>query len=143
MSIAGSHRAANASTTPDREPTLGRLVADATRDVSSLLQGEIALAKSELKVSLTAGGVGAGLLAGAAFCALLMLILLSVTVAYFIHWGGDGLALHWAFLIVTVFYLLVAAVLAMVGLKKVKQVRPPKKTIATAKEIPAALKGRS
>lgn len=141
MSIAGSHRAAD--TSPEREPTLGRLVADATRDVSSLLQGEIALAKSELKVSLTAGGVGAGLLAAAAFCGLLMLILLSVSVAYLIHWGGDGLALHWAFLIVTGFYLLVAAVLAMVGIKKVKQVRPPNKTIATAKEIPAALKGRS
>ena len=143
MSIAGSHRAANASPDREPEPTLGRLVADATRDVSSLLQGEIALAKSELKVSLTAGGIGAGLLAAAAFCGLLMLILLSVTVAYFIHWSGDGLALHWAFLIVTVFYLLVGAVLAMVGIKKVKQVRPPKKTIATAKEIPAALKGRS
>lgn len=141
MSIAGSHRAA--PTQARQEPTLGRLVADASRDVSRLLQGEIALAKSELKVSLTAGGIGAGLLAAAAFCGVLMIVLLSVTAAYFIHWGGAGLDLHWAFLIVTVFYLLLAAVLAMVGIRKVKQVRAPKKTIATAKEIPAALKGRS
>jgi hypothetical protein len=141
MSIAGSHRAA--PTHARQEPTLGRLVADASRDVSRLLQGEIALAKSELKVSLTAGGLGAALLAAAAFCGVLMIVLLSVTAAYFIHWGGAGLDLQWAFLIVTVFYLLLAAVLAMIGIKKVKQVRAPKKTIATAKEIPAALKGRS
>ena len=53
MSIAGSHRAA--AVEQRTEPTLGRLVADASRDISSLVQGEIALAKSELKVSLTAG----------------------------------------------------------------------------------------
>ncbi len=141
MSTAGSHRAAPVEPTP--EPTLGRLVADATRDVSSLLQSEIALAKSELKVSLTAGGMGAALLGAAAFMGLLVVIFLSVTVAYLIHWNGDGLDLHWAFLIVTVFYLLVAAVLAAIGLKRVKRVRPPKRTIATAKKLPAALKGHS
>ena len=26
--------------------------------------------------------------------------MLSFTIVYFIHWNGDGLALHWAFLIV-------------------------------------------
>ena len=45
------------------EPTIGRLVADASRDVSALLQSEIALAKSEVKVSVKAGGIGAALLA--------------------------------------------------------------------------------
>ena len=140
MSIAGSHRAA--AVEQRTEPTLGRLVADASRDISSLVQGEIALAKSELKVSLTAGGIGAGLLAAAAFVGALMIVMLSVTAAYLIHWNGSGLDLHWAFLIVTVFYLLVAGVLAMVGIKKVKQVRPPKQTIKTAKKIPSALKGQ-
>nr|CAA9330378.1 MAG: protein of unknown function DUF1469 [uncultured Nocardioidaceae bacterium] len=140
MSIAGSHRAAQ--TEPPREPTLGKLVADATRDVSTLVQSEIALAKSELKVSVTAGGMGAALLGAAAFLGLLVIIFFSVTVAYLIHWNGSGLDLHWAFLIVTVFYLVVAGVLAAVGIKKVKQVRAPRRTIATAKEIPSALKGQ-
>lgn len=142
MSIAGSHRAA-AQAEQTSEPTLGRLVADASRDVSSLVQSEIALAKSELKVSLSAGGMGAALLAAAAFAGALMVILASVTVAYLIHWNGSGLDLHWAFLIVTVFYLLVAAVLAMIGIRKVKQVRAPQRTIATAKALPSALKGHS
>ena len=39
------------------DPTLGKLVADASRDVSALLRGEIALAKSELKLSVKAVGV--------------------------------------------------------------------------------------
>ena len=42
----------------DTDPTIGRLVSDATRDMSSLLRSEIQLAKSELQVSVKAGGVG-------------------------------------------------------------------------------------
>ena len=42
---------------PD-DPTIGRLVADASRDISSLITKEIELAKTELKVSVTAGGIG-------------------------------------------------------------------------------------
>ena len=53
---------------PSKEdPTLGKLVSDASRDISALVRGEIALAKSELKVSVKAGGVGIGLFAAAAF----------------------------------------------------------------------------
>ena len=40
------------------------------------------------------------------------LIMLSIAIAYFIHWNGEGLALQWAFLIVFGFYLLIAALLA-------------------------------
>ena len=36
----------------DEEPTIGKLVADASRDVSSLMRSEIQLAKSELSVSI-------------------------------------------------------------------------------------------
>src|SRR5690349_19179232 len=92
---------------PD-DPTIGRLVADASRDISSLVTKEIALAKSELKVSLTAGGVGAAFFAGAVFLVLLGIIMLSVAIAYFIHLTGLGL--HWSFLIVFLLYVLIAAV---------------------------------
>ncbi len=47
------------------DPTIGRLFADASRDISSLVRQEIALAKSELQVSVKAGGIGIGLFAGA------------------------------------------------------------------------------
>ena len=53
------------------------------------------------------------------------MIMLSVAFAYLIHWNGDGLALQWAFLIVFGVYLLLAALLGFIGVRKVKQVRGP------------------
>ncbi len=127
----------------DTDPTIGRLVHDASRDISTLVQKEIQLAKSELKVSVRAGGMGIGLFAAAAFLLVLAVIMLSVAIAYFINWNGDGLALHWAFLIVFGFYVVLAGLLGVVGIAKVKQVRAPERTIEQGREIPKALKGRS
>lgn len=127
----------------ESDPTIGRLVHDATKDISTLVQKEIQLAKSELKVSVKAGGTGIGLFAGAAFIAVLAIIMLSVSIAYFINWNGKGLALHWAFLIVFGFYLLVAALLVFIGIRKVKQVKAPERAIEQGREIPKALKGQS
>ena len=127
---------------PAEDPTIGRLVADASRDISALVQTEIKLAKSELKVSVKHGGVGIGLFAGAAFLGLLAIIMLSVSLAYFIHWNGSGLDLHWAFLIVFALYVLIAGLLAFIGLKQVKQVKAPEKAIKQGKQIPQALKGK-
>lgn len=126
---------------PADEPTIGRLVADASRDLSALVQSEIALAKTELKVSVKSGGIGAALFAVVAFLALLLIILLSITVAYFLTMTG----LHpaWAFLIVSGFYLLLMVVLTVVGIRLIKKVSAPEQTITTAKAIPAALKGRT
>jgi hypothetical protein len=124
------------------EPTIGRLVSDASRDISALVQKEIQLAKSELKVSVKNGGVGAGLFLGAAFFAVMALIMFSVALAYFIHWNGSGLDLHWAFLIVFGLYLLIAGLLGFVGYRKVRKVRPPEKAIAEGKEIKRALTNR-
>ncbi len=128
---------------PDTEPTIGRLVTDASRDISSLISKEIQLAKSELKVSMRAGGMGLALFAAAGFVALLAIIMLSVAIAYLLHWNGELLDLHWAFLIVFGFYLIVAAVLGLIGFKKIKKVRPPDKAIHQGKEIPRALRGKS
>jgi len=127
----------------DTDPTIGKLVTDASRDVSKLISQEIQLAKSELKVSVKAGGLGIGLFAAAAFLGLIAIILLSMTIAYFIYWDGRGLALHWAFLIVTGTYLLLAALLAFVGLRKVKQVKAPERAISQAQQTKAALTKRS
>ena len=127
----------------DGDPTIGRLVHDASKDISTLISKEIRLAKSELTVSVKNAGVGAGLFAGAAFLGVLAIIMLSVAIAYFINWNGDGLALHWAFLIVFGFYVLVAGLLVLMGIRKVKKVRGPEKAIEQGREIPKALKGQS
>ena len=123
------------------EPTIGKLVVDASRDVSSLIQHEIALAKSELKVSVKAGGISIALFAGAGFLGLLAIIMLSVAIAYFIHFTGLDLA--WCFLIVFAAYVALAGLLAFVGIKKIKQVKAPERAIAQGKQIPSALRGKA
>jgi len=120
------------------EPTIGKLVGDATRDISTLISQEIRLAKSELAVSVKAGGIGAGLFVAAAFLLLMVPILGSMTVAYFL--SAAGLGLHWAFLIVTGAWVLVAGLLAFVGFLSIRKVRAPERTVRTAKAIPGAFK---
>ncbi|HEY9393068.1 MAG TPA: phage holin family protein [Nocardioides sp.] len=122
------------------DPTIGKLVVDATRDISELVNKEITLAKQELKVSMTNAGVGVGLFATTAFLLVLAVIMLSFSAAYFIHWAGLGL--HWSFLIVFGFYVLLAALLGFIGVLKVKKVKAPERAIAQGKEIPRALKGQ-
>ena len=125
----------------DTDPTIGALVIDASRDISTLISKEIQLAKSELKVSVRHGGTGIGLFAGAAFLAVLAIIMLSVAIAYFLHMTGLDLA--WCFLIVFGAYLLLAALLGYIGFRQVKQVKAPERAITQGKEIPAALKGKA
>jgi hypothetical protein len=124
-----------------QDPSIGQLVADASRDISSLVQAEIQLAKTELRVSAKAGGVGAAMIAVAGFFGLLIIILASIAFAFFLTMTG----LHpaWAFLIVAGVYLVLAAILIGLGIRALKKIRAPHKTIATAKEIPAALKGKN
>lgn len=124
----------------DTDPTIGRLVSDASRDISTLIHKEIELAKSELKVSVKAGGTGLGLFAAAAFLAVMALVMLSVAFAYLIYWDGAGLSLHWAYLIVFAVYLLLAGLLGLVGVRKVKQVRGPERALQQAQEARAILK---
>ncbi len=116
----------------DVEPSVGQLVAQASRDVSSLLKSEIALAKSEVKLSVRAGGFGAALFAVAGFLAVLAILMLSFGIVYLIHLTGLNLA--WCFLIVFLLYLLLAAVVGFVGFKSIKKVGPPKRAIYQAQE---------
>lgn len=125
------------------EPTIGRLIKDAQTDFSTLMRKEIQLAKAELKVSVTAGGMGTVFFAVAAFLLLLSIIMLSVSLAYFIHWNGSGLDLHWAFLIVFFLYVAFAGVLIWIGIRKFKQVKAPERAIEQGREIPKALKGQA
>jgi hypothetical protein len=120
------------------EPTIGQLVANASKDLSSLVRSELQLAQAELKASASAAGKGAGLFSGAAFLGLLAVILLSIAAAY----GIRELGLHpaVAFVIVAAVYLLVAAVLALVGRSQLAKAKPPNRAIETSKQSVEALK---
>jgi hypothetical protein len=123
------------------EPTLGQLVAKASRDASEIVRAEIALAKAEVTQSAKAGGKGAGMFAGAAFFGLFGLGFLLTAAA----WGlvALGLSTWLAFLIVAVVLFVMALILALVGKKALAQAKPvPEKAIASAQETIATLKGR-
>ena len=120
------------------EPTVGQLVANASKDLSTLVRSEIELAKTELKKTAVAAGTGAGMFGAAAFLALLAIVLLSIALAYLFN----ALGLHPAlsFLITAVIYLLIAAVLALLGKRAIGKAKGPQRAIETSKESVEALK---
>jgi len=120
------------------EPTVGQLVANASKDLSNLVRGEVELAKTELKKTAVAAGTGAGMFGAAAFLALLAIILLSIAAAY----GLTALGLHpaVAFLIIAVLYLLIGAVLVLLGKRALGGAKGPQRAIETSKESVEALK---
>ena len=119
------------------ERSLGELVQLATQNLSLLVSQEIALAKAEIKREVSAAGKGAGLFGGAGFTGLLALVFLSIALAFAI---GRPTTLGVGFLVVGLLYLLAAVVLALTGKKKLSQVGPPAKTIATLKDDVAWVK---
>ena len=120
------------------EETLGMLIANASRDLSALVQGEIALAKAELQQEAKNGATGGAMFGAAAYLGVVASILLFITLALFLTWLG--LEAWVAFLIVTVLLLLVAGVLVLLGKKKIKKVGPPERTLRTSKDTVAFLK---
>jgi hypothetical protein len=128
-----------APTATQSEPSLGELVAAATKDMSVLVRSEIELAKLEMTAEAKKAAMGGGAFGGAAVFGLFGLIMGSFAAAY----GLDKAMPTWAaFLVVTGAYLFLAAVLGLVGLSAVKKLGPPERTLRTTKETVAALKNR-
>lgn len=128
----------NGATQAAGQPSIGTLVAEASSSFSTLLHGEIELAKLEIKSSVKNAGTGAGMFAAAAVLVVFGLIFGLIALA-------EGLvALHlwrWvAYLIVFVLLLLLAGLFAFVGIRKVKRVKAPQQTIDTTKSTVTALR---
>jgi hypothetical protein len=134
----GVGRPVGSPETPGGERTLGQLVADASKDLSTILRSEVALAKVELKRDVMAGAVGAGMFVVAGVFAFLALILLLIAGAYGLV--AAGLARWLAFLIVGGALLLIGLLLALIGKSRLGKIGPPERTIRTSKETVAALK---
>jgi uncharacterized membrane protein YqjE len=122
------------------EPSIGKLVSDASTHVSTLVRGEIELAKLELRSSVKNAGTGAVMFILAAAVALFSLVYGFQALAAGI--AALGVPVWLSFLIVCVFQLLVAALLVFLGVRKVKRVKAPEKTIATTKDTVNYFKSR-
>jgi len=107
------------------ERSVGDIVGDIAKDMSTLVRQEMELAKTEIKQEATRAGKGAGMLGGAGIAGYLALLFLSLCVMFVLDiW----MHIAWAALIVTVLWAIVAAVLAMRGRKELKQVDPKLET---------------
>jgi uncharacterized integral membrane protein len=123
------------------EEPIGQLVADVSKSLSTLLHSEIELAKLELKVSVKNAGVGVGF-----FGAALVLLVFSLTFAFIALAEGIHALGVWrwlSYLIVFLLLVLVAGLLVWLGVKKVKKVKAPTRTIATSKDTVAYLKANT
>ncbi len=123
----------------DHEVSLGERLGNVTRDLSTLMQQEVALAKAEVKQSTSQLGKGVGLLAGAALGGFFVLLFLSVSLWRAI---GNSTGFGWSALIVAVVWLVIAAILGIVGRTELKWVRGVPTTVDTLGKIPNAVKGK-
>ena len=143
---------------PDVEGTsVGTLIGEVTRDLSTLMRQELELAKAEVRAEAnkataevkaqgSKAGKGAGMLAGAGYAGHMVALFLSIA----LWWALSHLVGHsWSALIVAVLWGIVAAVLYSMGRKqlkqidftRLKQVNPkPERTVETLQQVPGALK---
>jgi len=135
----GQESYSGSSTSGDGErASIGELLGNVTRDLSTLMRQEVALATAELKQSGARAGKGIGLFVGAGIGGFMLLLFLSVSLWWAIgNYTGRG----WAALIVAVIWGIIAAILFFVGKKEMERVRGIPDTTDTLGKIPNALKG--
>jgi hypothetical protein len=124
---------------PDVEGvSVGQLIGEVSKDLSTLMRQELELAKVELKAEAKKAGAGAGLFGAAGFGGYMVAMFLSFALWWALENVMDaGLAA----LIVAVLWGIVAAVTFVMGKKKFQQVNPkPERTVETLQQVPGALK---
>ncbi|HST63672.1 MAG TPA: phage holin family protein [Mycobacteriales bacterium] len=117
---------------PDQQPSVGELVRRASEHVSTLVRAEIELAKTEVSGTVKRAGVGGGMLAAAGVILLFSVPFLFVVIAEVLV--AIGLPRWLSYLIVWVVFLLIAAVLALLGRRQLKKMSKPERTLKTAKD---------
>ena len=117
--------------------SLGDLLGDVTRDLSTLMRQELELAKAEAKQSATRAGKGGGMFAGAGVAGHFVLLFLSIALWYAL---GELMGLGWSAVVVALIWGIIAAVLASIGKKELNAIKGMPQTVETVQEIPPTLK---
>ena len=125
------------------EQSIGGLVKDATTHLSTLIRGELELAKTEV-----AGEVKKGLTGSLSLIVALFVLLLSIPFAFVALALGLNDLIDWenhpwaGFLITFGLFLVVVGLLGFVGYRKFRRIRAPQRTIDSAKDTIATLRNR-
>ncbi len=117
---------------PDQQ-SIGQLISRLSEQAARLVRAEIDLAKAELAQKAKAAGIGAGLLAGAAFLGFFTFVVLLTTVILAL---SEAMPPWLAALIVMVVLAIGTGVLALLGIKSLKKGTPPtpEKAVAGLKQ---------
>jgi len=124
---------------PDVEGTsVGQLMGEVAKDLSTLMRQELELAKVEVKAEAKKAGAGAGLFGAAGFAGYMVLLFLSIA----LWWALSHPVGHsWSALIVAIIWAIIGAVAFVMGRKKFQDVNPkPERTVETLSQVPGALK---
>jgi len=118
--------------------SVGQLIGEVNKDLSTLMRQELELAKAELTVEAKKAGQGAGAFGAAGFAGYMVLLFLSFALWWALENVMDaGLAA----LIVAILWGVIGAVAFVVGRNKFRQVHPkPERTVDTLSQVPSALK---
>jgi hypothetical protein len=117
--------------------SLGDLLGEVSRDISTLMRQEVDLAKAELKQSASRAGKGAGLLGGAGYAGAMAVLFLSIA----LWWGlGHLIDNGWSAVVVAVIWGIIAAIMFVSGRKKLKEVQGAPQTVDSLKKIPDTVK---
>jgi hypothetical protein len=124
---------------PDVEGTsVGELIGEVSRDLSTLMRQELELARAELTVEAKKAGQGAGMYGAAAFAGYMVLLFLSIA----LWWAlSHPIGHSWSALVVAVLWGIVGAVAYVMGRDRFRRVHPkPERTVDTLQQVPSALK---
>ncbi|TQN44261.1 putative superfamily III holin-X [Blastococcus colisei] len=118
--------------------SVGQLIGEVSKDLSTLMRQELELAKVEMKAEAKKAGTGAGLFGVAGFAGYMVALFLSLALMWAL---ASAIPTGWAGLIVAVLWAIVGAVAGLMGKKKFQQVNPkPERTVDTLQQVPGALK---
>ncbi|MDX6207656.1 MAG: hypothetical protein QOE24_47 [Frankiales bacterium] len=115
------------------DQSLGSLVNSAVADLRRLIQMEKELAVAEVAQTVKRLAPAIAGFAIAAVSGVLIVLMGSIALAFGVANLFD-IGLGWGFLIVAGLWLLLAAVGGLVGLRAVKKIKPPERTIRTVKD---------
>jgi hypothetical protein len=119
--------------------SVGELLGEVTRDLSTLMRQELALAKAEVREEAVKAARAGGMLGAAGFAGYMVLLFASIAA-----WQGlaEVMASGWAALIVTVVWAVAGTALFVLGRQRMREVNPkPERTVETVSEVPGTLKG--
>jgi len=139
-----AHSVSSAPSTPPavrapagQEPSIGSLVQSATADLSTLVRGEIELAKAEVGKSAKKAGIGAGAFGAAGVVLAFSGFFFGIAFAEFLTWLGIE---RWiSYLIVWFLLVLLAGLAALIGKRIISKIEKPERTLETLHDLPEVL----